>query len=334
MKYYLNFVILVFGLISGLGVMQGCVYETTTNTEVDLSSQRVDTTKIVIVVIDGPRYVDTWGKEGQPHIPKMADSLLPQGLLFTNFKNNRHTYTLAGHAALLTGNYQAISNDGSEPPKEVSLLHHYLKQTTNDSSKTAIVTSKSKLEVLAQTKDHEWKSGFIPYTNSGKNGEDREDTETFEEVINTLKTKKPNVMLVQFKGPDTYGHANDWEGYMDSIEETDSLVYELWRYLQMDTVYQNKTALLITNDHGRHLPGHRDGFVSHGDLCEGCKHISLLALGPDFAKNKLITEEYELVDIAPTVAALLGIKIPTFDNSNLIIPLLERPDEEHAYLGK
>lgn len=312
--------------------LPGCVHEATNEKEVTQSTTNADSIKIIMVVIDGPRYVDTWGLEGQPYIPKMADSLLPRGTFFSNFKNNRHTYTLAGHTALLTGNYQSISNDGSEAPKEISILHHYLKQSASLPTKAAIVTSKSKLHVLAQTKDHEWKKHLIPYTNAGNNGEDRKDIETYQEVINTLQSNAPDLMLVQFKGPDVHAHANDWNGYLTSIRETDSLVYELWEYLQKDAAYQDKTALLITNDHGRHVTGHKDGFVSHGDLCEGCKHISLLALGPHFTKGKLVAEEYELVDIAPTVAALLGLKVSQYDNSELILPLLEPENRKQISL--
>src|SRR5690606_36666419 len=117
-----------------------------------------------------------------------------------------------------------------------------------------------------------------------------------------------------------------------NIKETDSLVFELWNYLQKDENYKNRTAMLVTNDHGRHVTGHKDGFASHGDSCEGCKHISLLALGPDFSKGRLVTEEYELVDIAPTVATLLHLNVAQFDNGKLIIPLLEKQKEEQISL--
>ena len=319
-------------LLIGITIMQNCTHETTSRSELSHRENISDTTKVVIVVIDGPRYIDTWGTSGQPHIPYMADSLLPLGTFFSNFKNNRHTYTLAGHTALITGNYQLMSNDGSEAPKDISVLHQYLKQTSNPNTKAAIVTSKSKLHILAQTKNYDWEKEWVPYTNAGKNGEDRTDKETFVEAIEILKTYRPNLMLVQFKGPDAFAHANDWDGYIASIQETDSLVYQLWKHLQADAVYQDNTAFMITNDHGRHVTGHKNGFVSHGDQCEGCKHISLLALGPDFAENNLITEEYELVDIAPTVAALLQLQVPDFDNGELITPLLKK-EKRHATLN-
>ena len=122
-------------------------------------------------------------------------------------------------------------------------------------------------------------------------------------------------MLVQFLGPDANGHSNNWEGYIRSVQETDSLVYELWQFLQQDEHYRNKTALLITNDHGRHANTHKDGFVSH------CRHISLLALGPDFKKGVDIKDAYEQIDLVPTIGQLLGIPLPEQEGKP-ILPLL------------
>ncbi len=329
MKRQLSITNLFFIFIPLVIGVAGCSKGVSVNSD-DLEGRNYGTEKVVVVVIDGPRYEDTWGMEQQPNVPKMAHELLPQGTFFSNFQNNRRTVTVPGHTAIATGNYQGISNDGSELPDKASFLQRYLKETSKPSSKASIVTSKIKLNVLAETNDPEWKGRFTPHTNNGENGKDRADTQTYKEVIKTLQANQPDVMLVQFKGPDSYGHANDWEGYINSIRETDSLVFELWNYLQQDSFYKDKTALLVTNDHGRHSTGHRDGFVSHGDWCKGCKHISLLALGPDFAKGSIIADEYEQIDIAPTVGVLLGIPVPAYDGGKLIMPLLEPEDQRTA----
>ena len=334
MNFFLNhkFVVTV-ATIFFAGIFQGCGNRVQTSSLTDVQQQEYLTENVVVVVIDGPRYEDTWGMEQQPNVPKMSNELLPQGTFFTNFQNNGRTVTVPGHTAITTGNYQGISNDGSELPNEPSFLHRYLKYTSKPSSKAAIITSKAKLHVLAKTDEADWHKQFTPYTNNGSNGKDRKDVETFEEVIKTLETNQPNITLVQFKGPDSYGHANDWKGYIKSLQETDSLVFELWQYLQQDEFYRGKTALLVTNDHGRHSEGHRREFVAHGDRCEGCKHISLLALGPDFSQGRLVTEEYEQIDIAPTIGVLLGFEVPAYGDGTLILPLLDRDVSEPLSLN-
>jgi arylsulfatase A-like enzyme len=76
-------------------------------------------------------------------------------------------------------------------------------------------------------------------------------------------------------------------------------------------VYRNKTTLFITNDHGRHLDGVKNGFVNHGDNCEGCRRIYLVAIGPDFKANTVVKHPYELIDISKTIAHMLNFSIPT-----------------------
>ncbi|MBI3237830.1 MAG: sulfatase, partial [Flavobacteriia bacterium] len=57
--------------------------------------------------------------------------------------------------------------------------------------------------------------------------------------------------------------------------------------------------------------GRRTGFVNHGDGCEGCRHISLLAIGPDFKKDVIVSEAGELIDLSKTISQLLGFDMPT-----------------------
>jgi hypothetical protein len=57
------------------------------------------------------------------------------------------------------------------------------------------------------------------------------------------------------------------------------------------------------------LDGVKDGFISHGDNCEGCRRINCFAYGPDFKKGVIMNTPRELVDIPATIAELLGFKM-------------------------
>jgi phosphopentomutase len=87
-------------------------------------------------------------------------------------------------------------------------------------------------------------------------------------------------------------------------------VHEVWDFIQNDPYYKDQTTLIITNDHGRHDDGWKDGFVSHGDNCDGCRHISLLALGPDIKKNYVSTNDYSQIDITSTIASIFQLQMP------------------------
>src|SRR5208282_383560 len=101
-----------------------------------------------------------------------------------------------------------------------------------------------------------------------------------------------------------------------------NIVGLLWKKIQSDSVYKNTTTLFVTNDHGRHDDQH-GGFRDHGDACEGCRHIMLLALGPKFKKNTVVADTTLQVDLAPTAAYLLGITMPMVQGKNMLEKQLE-----------
>src|SRR5690606_15067400 len=70
-----------------------------------LSDSLYETENAVIVVIDGPRFSETWGHPEKKYIPRMAGELAPRGTFFADFRNEGHTRTISGHAAITTGHY-------------------------------------------------------------------------------------------------------------------------------------------------------------------------------------------------------------------------------------
>ncbi len=272
------------------------------------------TERVIILVIDGPRYSETWGDKTHKYIPHMANDMAKSGVLFTNFYNDGYTYTTSGHTALCTGFRQELENTkGTDLPQQPSIFQQYLKQTGAPSNKAWVITSKDKLFILGNCNDPQWNNKFNPSTDCGKNGSlsgYRKDMVTFNRVMKVLKKDQPNLLLVNFKEPDGAGHANNWPGYLQGIIDTDSLVWEIWKFIQADPYYKDKTALFITNDHGRHLDGWKDGFVNHGDECDGCRHINLFAFGPDFKRNYILDNHYVQVDVPSTTSELLGFPLP------------------------
>ncbi len=279
-----------------------------------LFSQAFKTEYVIILIIDGPRYSETFGDTSCKYIPKMGKELVKQGVLYSNFRNNGPTYTNSGHTAITTGVYQSISNGGKQLPKNPNIFQYYLKEKGRDKTDAYIISSKGKLEVLANTKNKKWWNSYMPMTYCGVKGQSTEyspDPPTMNKVYETLGENPPHLMLINLLAVDSYGHSNNWPQYLASIRKCDSYADELWGFIQNHPKLKDKTALLITNDHGRHLDGHKDGFVNHGDKCEGCKHISLLALGPDFKRNQVISTEGELIDISKTISHILKFQMPS-----------------------
>jgi len=271
------------------------------------------TKRVVIVVIDGPRYTETWGEPERQYIPHQAKEMAPQGVFYTDFRNDGPTYTNAGHSAVLTGFYQEINNTGKELPKNPSLLQRYLADGNKPNTDAWVIASKDKLTILANSMHPDWKYKYLASTDCGKKGNGsgyREDAITMARIEEILPEHKPHVVLINFKEPDASGHAKNWEKYLRGIEDTDSYAYRIWNLIQSLPDFKDQTALFITNDHGRHTDAPPlKNFTSHGDNCFGCRHISLLALGPDFKKGAVINKHRGQIDIAVTAAKLLGLKI-------------------------
>jgi hypothetical protein len=282
------------------------------------------TEHVFVIVVDGPRYSETWGDPTFQYIPHMKNDLAPEGAIFTNFRNNGSTFTNPGHAAILTGNYQALNNTGAEKPLYPNFLNYWLEKTKAPRNKAWIFASKDKIAVLSDSYDPNWEGKYIPSLDCGVYGLGtgyRSDSITVKHIFDSTNLHHPSMVFINLREPDYVGHSGNWEGYLNELKQSDQYYFMLWNYLQTNPYYKDKTTVFITNDHGRHLDEY-GGFAHHGDGCEGCRHINLFAAGPDFKKNLIIDREYEQLDISATIAELFHLNMET-STGNVMWELFE-----------
>ncbi len=271
----------------------------------------VITPKVVLIVMDGARYSETWGDSTHQFIPFLSDSIAPKGAVFTNFKNQGITSTIPGHTALITGRYDTLANNGTEYPKHPSIFQYFEQKYLE---KGWIISSKDKLSVLSNCNDSLWQNQHNPYFDCGKEGLGtgygyREDSVTLKKALWILDVFKPRLCLINFKEPDASGHSGNWKNYLRAIQTTDSLIYVICKHIDQDPFYKDQTTVFITNDHGRHLDGIQDGFKSHGDTCSGCRHCMLFTYGPGIKKGIRMDTLYSFIDVTTTLASILKLKM-------------------------
>ncbi len=268
---------------------------------------------VFIAVIDGGRYTETFGSKGK-YLPHIWNDLRPKGTIYTNFRNNGKTITCPGHAALLTGVWENLPNNGTKRPESPTIFEYFREQTGLPQQSCYVVSGKNKLEMLTHSTDSLFGS---KYGACFLTTEITSDTITWNLLVEAMDNDHPRIVIINFPEVDINGHDSDWTGYLGALRRVDSLVFRLWNKIQSDVIYKNSTTLFITNDHGRHDSKH-GGFKNHGDSCEGCRHIMLLALGPQFPKKKVIRQEHSQIDIAPTIGTIMNITLPAGEGKSLL----------------
>lgn len=103
-------------------------------------------------------------------------------------------------------------------------------------------------------------------------------------------------------------HSGAFSLYIDGIQRTDRLCSELWRTIQNDPEYANKTAMFILPDFGRDSdidPG-GNGFQHHRTGDAMSRTTWMMVLGPGIRQNIVVDRPVESTDVVPTLGAMLG----------------------------
>jgi hypothetical protein len=266
--------------------------------------------------MDGARWTETFGG-GATNIPYLNNDMRPYGTLYTNFRIDQnsgvyYTLTCPGHATIETGTWQTIFNDGTQRPTLPTIFEYYRKTyPLEDKYSCYVVTGKSKLGILTYSTDSEYGSD---YGGTWDGDDNKIDATTYAKAITVMQTYQPKILVINFAEIDVAGHSGNETNYLNAIKNADSYINQLWQHVQNgDYGYNiNNTTLFITNDHGRHTTN----FADHGDGCEGCTHIMLLALGRNVIPQVITDIAYQR-DIAPTVGDLLGFSTPHITGSSL-----------------
>ncbi len=248
--------------------------------------------QVVLVVVDGLRYDTAMGLPGLTRLRERG-----AGLRLTT---GEPSLSLPGWAVIGTGAWQEITGVTTNWYKGRIQVDSIFAEARRSGLLTAVAGAP------------EWEALYGPWISKERLVRN-DDPAVLREALGLL-TGKPDLLLIHFASVDKAGHefGGASRQYYTAAREADNLVGRLAASLDL-----RKTTLLITSDHG-----HRDA-GGHGGWEESVTSVPLVALGKGIRPGW--AEGGRQVDIAPTVAALLGTSLPQHAVGQPLYPVLDLP---------
>lgn len=285
-----------------------------------LTGGRYAIENIIIMIIDGLRNEEAFDDPFHQYIPHIWNDLRPQGTIYTDFYTATWPVTTPGHLSMLTGTRSNVplsvsSFSGNSREHRPTVFEAYRKTFGLPENQTWIVSGKNQLSTCDYSLHPLWGE---EYGSRREIGVGDNDIETMERFYTVLENGHPSLALLNLRDVDKQGHSGIFEDYTDAIVIADSLANDLWLKIQADPLYQDKTLLIVTTDHGRSL----SNFVSHGGTTHSNRHIFFLALGPGISQGLEVSTYAFCTDIASTIAEILGFELP-FSEGRILYEMLE-----------
>ncbi len=263
---------------------------------------------VVVVWAGGVRATDTILDPGHRNVPRLWGELVPRGTLLTRLFNDGWTNHGPALKGLATGRWEVSRYDHPRPAEGGTVV-----DAARRSGRSVLVIGKDRLELLVASDDP---SLAVQVALSGDAAPFAPDEpaaavyklKSFDRPITRAfldrAGPRPELSFLIFDDTDM-AHQGRWSWYVGAIRQADELVLRIWQQLDPDT------DLLVLPVQGRSEHGQtRWGFMGHGRDDEGCSRLWMLAVGPDFAPGRVVESRARLIDLAPTVARILGFGFP------------------------
>lgn len=114
-------------------------------------------------------------------------------------------------------------------------------------------------------------------------------------------------------------HSGTFGLYLDAIRRTDRLCGEVWRSIQEEAEYKDKTTLFILPDFGRDsdMNAGGNGFQHHRTGDAVSRTTWMIAMGPGIRQNTVVERAVEPTSLVPTIGAMLGFTSSLSDGREL-----------------
>ena len=271
------------------------------------------TRRIVLILIDALRY-DT---STQANVMPFLDQLRAQGAS-AKMHSRTPSYSAPGYSVLLTSAWPDVSDGPAMNPTGKDLPRTW----TQDNLFTAAQRAGLKTAVSGFF----WFQGLIPqdavtssfYTEGEDNAADRE---VVDAALPWL-TGDYQLILIHIDQVDYAGHheggpiSPNWDA---AATRSDDLVREIASSLDLE-----QDTVIVFSDHGQIDRG------GHGGQDPIVLVEPFIMAGAGVVPGKY--DDVNMVDVAPTVAALLGTNIPATSQGNVLTDMLTLTSEQNAVI--
>ncbi|MDP2317179.1 MAG: alkaline phosphatase family protein [Pseudomonadota bacterium] len=283
---------------------------------------------VMVLVLDGVRTdeftrvetSDLTGMSGEAYAAETWATLGVRGTVVRAALNQGATTTAPAHAALVSGRPETFANFPVDDARGPGLYRPEL-PTIFEAARASLGLGEADVVLLGNTELlSPVTSSLAPGFGEGARydlvidpeaGEPANDDAPVIDAIDALlDTHPPRLLVVNLHDADRAGHNGDGDAYANGVLALDGLLADFWTRLQEEhPAYAESLLLIVTADHGRHRHDEDEGWHSHGDACTGCREVPLMLVGGTRAGLEL-DAPVSLLDIAPTVAAHLGVPLP------------------------
>ena len=126
----------------------------------------------------------------------------------------------------------------------------------------------------------------------------------------------PDLLVLQLLAADQLGHVRGVRNpeYLDQLEETDRRIGEFLAFLEARGKLDQATVILMA-DHGQGR-----GIGGHGHLDWGERPVPFAVWGQTALSGDLAREPRSVLELAPTISRLLGVKAPAAARGRPFVP--------------
>lgn len=137
----------------------------------------------------------------------------------------------------------------------------------------------------------------------------RLDAFTHHYALEYMKKAHPELVYIAYGETDDFAHDGNYEAHLNSTNNTDALIKEVWEFTQNNPFYKDNTLFIVSTDHGRGTDP-LNSWKSHGSDVSGAGGVWIVLFGKDVAAKGEVSKNEQLYSnqIAPTIAKTLNLK--------------------------